>query len=101
MSEKSNVLRKFKVINKLKEEFLNQIKILYIFEDFFVENENKYNVFIVTNDDKVYASGINKFGVLGFGHQYEKQERVPYDSLTHDSLTLRFTDNHDSLTNLK
>jgi hypothetical protein len=28
-------------------------------------------------------------------------ERVPYDSLTHDSLTPRFTDNHDSLTNLK
>jgi alpha-tubulin suppressor-like RCC1 family protein len=74
MSEKSNVLRKFKVFNKLKEEFLNEIKLLYIFEDFFVENENKYNVFIVTNEDKVYASGINKFGVLGFGHKYEKQE---------------------------
>jgi alpha-tubulin suppressor-like RCC1 family protein len=65
---------------------LNEIKLLYIFEDFFFENKNKYNVFIVTNDDKVYASGINQFGVLGFGHQYEKQEFTVNNDLSNKKI---------------
>ncbi len=50
-------LRKLKVLNICKEEFLNEIKHLYIFED----------IFVVTNDDKLlvlissefYVSDIN------------------------------------------
>jgi hypothetical protein len=82
MSEKSKILRKFKVLNKLKVEFINEIKFLYVYEDFFIENVNKYNVFVITNNDKVFASGINKFGVLGFGHNYEKKEFTINDDLS-------------------
>jgi hypothetical protein len=29
----SKIINKFKVLNELKEEFLNEIKLLYVFED--------------------------------------------------------------------
>ncbi len=37
---------------------MNKIKCLYVMID---------NVLIVTNDDKVFTSGNNSYGVLGFG----------------------------------
>jgi alpha-tubulin suppressor-like RCC1 family protein len=43
---------------------LDKIKLLYVFKVFYKNS----NVFIVTNDDKVYAFGNNSNGVLGFGN---------------------------------
>jgi hypothetical protein len=67
-------LNKFNVLRELDEEFKSDIKILYVFKD----NANKSNVFIVTNNDKVYAFGENTYGVLGLGHseEFEKEKVV-------------------------
>jgi hypothetical protein len=67
-NNKNNFLKKFKVLNELKEDFLNEIKLLYIF--------NKNNVLIVTNDDKVFAFGGNYKGVLGFGNEREVNDLI-------------------------
>jgi hypothetical protein len=65
MSEKNFVLlKKLNVLNELKEEFLNEIKVLFVFKD----HENRSNVLIVKNDDKVFAFGSNYRGLLGFGN---------------------------------
>jgi alpha-tubulin suppressor-like RCC1 family protein len=65
MSEKRIVfLKRFKVLEKLKEEFLSKIKYTYAFQ----HKANECNIFIITNEDKVYGFGYNKRGVLGFGH---------------------------------
>jgi RCC1 and BTB domain-containing protein len=48
----------------LKEELLNEIKVLFVFKD----PENRSNVLIVKNDDKVFAFGSNYCGLLGFGN---------------------------------
>ncbi len=60
----SEIIKEFKVLKELKEEFLNEIKLLYVFKDF----GNYNNVLIVTNDDKIFAFGDNCLGVLGFGN---------------------------------
>jgi E3 ubiquitin-protein ligase HERC4 len=60
-------LEKFDVLNKLDDEFKQRVKILYVFEDYKYDIKG-YNVLIVTKDDKTYASGINTFNQLGFGH---------------------------------
>ncbi len=60
----SEIIKKFNILNELKVEFLNKIKFLYVFKDF----SKNSNVFIATNDDKVYALGNNSNGVLGFGN---------------------------------
>jgi alpha-tubulin suppressor-like RCC1 family protein len=65
MSAKKEIFNKLIVLNKLKEELLNEIKLLYVLND---------NVFIVTNDDKVFALGNNNYGVLGFGNKREIKE---------------------------
>jgi alpha-tubulin suppressor-like RCC1 family protein/tRNA A-37 threonylcarbamoyl transferase component Bud32 len=58
--------KNFKVLIDLKEEILNEIKLLYVFKQ--SHSDNVYeNAFLVTNEDKVYAFGYNKFGFLGFG----------------------------------
>jgi hypothetical protein len=64
----SKIIKKFEVLNELKEEFLSEIKLLYVFKDIFDKN----NVLIVTNDDKVFAFGNNYWGVLGFPNNNNK-----------------------------
>jgi hypothetical protein len=57
MAEKSiNFHKKYEVLHDLKGEFLNEIKLIYIFYLYF---ENRSNVLIVTNEDKVFAFGYN------------------------------------------
>ncbi len=58
----SEIIKKFNILNKLNEQFLNEIKLLYVFEN----NENKKSVLIVTNGDKAFAFGNNSNGVLWF-----------------------------------
>jgi len=40
LGKMSKIIDKFKVLNELKEEFLNEIKLLYVFED-----KNFFNCF--------------------------------------------------------
>jgi alpha-tubulin suppressor-like RCC1 family protein len=75
-------LKKFKVLEELKEEFLNEIKLLHVFKD----NFNKNNVLIVTNDDKVFAFGNNNRGVLGFGNEIEVNELTINEHLSHKQI---------------
>jgi hypothetical protein len=75
-------LKKFKVLNKLKEDFLNEIKLLYVFKDY----NNNNNVLIVTNDDKVFAFGNNKWGVLGFGNDRKVNELAINEKLSHKQI---------------
>jgi alpha-tubulin suppressor-like RCC1 family protein len=72
------IMEKFDVLNELNDEFKQRVKILYVFEDYeWNENIkrhvlNRYNVLIVTKDDKTYAYGINSHNQLGFGHNRER-----------------------------
>jgi alpha-tubulin suppressor-like RCC1 family protein len=61
----SQIIEKLDVLNKLNDELKQSVKILYVFEDNY---NNKYNVLIVTKDDKTYAFGQNSNDQLGFGH---------------------------------
>jgi alpha-tubulin suppressor-like RCC1 family protein len=63
----SQIIEKFDVLNKLKPEFKQRVKILYVFEDYELVIKG-YNVLIVTKNDKTYAFGINTNNQLGFGH---------------------------------
>jgi alpha-tubulin suppressor-like RCC1 family protein len=54
----------------------------YVFEDY----ENKKNVFIVTNDDKVFAFGNNDFGDLGFGNNNKVNELTINEELCHKQI---------------
>jgi hypothetical protein len=66
MTEQNNyILNEFKILKKLNETFLRELKFFYVFKNFIEES----NVFIVTNEDKVFCLGSNNYGVLGFGHQ--------------------------------
>ncbi len=56
-------MEKFDVLKELNDEFRQRVKILYVFED-----NIKYNVLIVTKDDKTYGFGVNSWGQLGLGH---------------------------------
>ena len=86
MSEKQNqiFLENFKVLNdlKLSEDFKQNIKLLYVFKDY----NNKENVFLVTNDDKVYCFGSNTNGLLGFGHENEVKELTLNQDLSHKQI---------------
>jgi alpha-tubulin suppressor-like RCC1 family protein len=77
----SEIIKKYKVLQQLKEEFLNEIKLLYVFKDY---NEN--NALIVTNDDKVFAFGSNSYGVLGFGHWSQIKEITINEELSHKQI---------------
>ena len=79
---KQLILHKFKVLNDLKEDFKQNIKILYVFKDYW----NKENVFLVTNDDKVYCFGSNSYGLLGFGHDNEVNELTLNQELSHKQI---------------
>jgi alpha-tubulin suppressor-like RCC1 family protein len=61
----SQIMEKFDVLNELNDEFKQRVKILYVFQDYY---SNKYNVLIVTKDDKTFAFGENSSNRLGFGH---------------------------------
>jgi E3 ubiquitin-protein ligase HERC4 len=77
----SKIIKKFEVLNELKEEFLSEIKLLYIFKNY---NEN--NALIVTNDDKVFAFGDNSYGVLGFGHSSQIKQITINEELSHKQM---------------
>ncbi len=64
----------------MKEDFNQNIKILYVFTN------HKENVFLVTNDDKVYCFGSNSFGLLGFGHENEVQDLTLNQYLSHKQI---------------
>ncbi len=77
----SEIVKKYKVLQQLKEEFLSEIKLLYIFKNY---NEN--NALIVTNDDKVFAFGDNSYGVLGFGHSSQIKQITINEELSHKQM---------------
>jgi alpha-tubulin suppressor-like RCC1 family protein len=64
-------MEKFNVLNKLNN-FKQRVKILHVFQD--EDSKNKFNVLVVTKDDKTFAFGENYYGQLGFGH-----DRVVYE----------------------
>lgn len=73
----SQIFSNFKILSKLNDEFVQNIKILYII---------KSGVFIVTKDDKFYAFGKNSFGCLGLGHKNPTQEPTVVDELCHKGI---------------
>jgi alpha-tubulin suppressor-like RCC1 family protein len=76
----SKIIKKFQILNELEEEILSEIKFLYVFKDF------KNNVLIVTNDDKVFAFGDNKWGVLGFGNKTEVNKLTTNEELSYKQI---------------
>ena len=56
-------LKRFVICNNNNNINNFSIKYIHIFDD-----RNGFNVFFVTNEDKVYGFGSNQFGVCGFGH---------------------------------
>jgi alpha-tubulin suppressor-like RCC1 family protein len=78
---KSNLFKGFKVLNELKEDFLNEIKLLYVFRIYWSSYE--YKVLIVTNDDEVLTFGSNRLGILGFGYKRELNELTINEDLSH------------------
>jgi alpha-tubulin suppressor-like RCC1 family protein len=76
---KSADLKKYiEVLNNLKEEFLQEIKLLYAFKNF--------NLFFVTKDDKVFAFGSNDCGVLGFGNEENVNELTLNEELSNKNI---------------
>jgi alpha-tubulin suppressor-like RCC1 family protein len=75
-------IKKLEVLNELEEEFLSEIKLLYVFKDYLNEN----NLLIVTNDDKVFAFGGNYKGVLGFGNKNKVNELTPNEELSYKQI---------------
>jgi alpha-tubulin suppressor-like RCC1 family protein len=79
MSDKTMIFfKKFKVLNKVVFENFDKIKLLYVF--------SKNNVFLVTNDDKIFAFGDNKGRVLGFGHKNSISELTINKELSHKQI---------------
>jgi alpha-tubulin suppressor-like RCC1 family protein len=79
----SEIIKKIKVLNELNENFLSEIKCLYVFKDYY---KNDKNVLIVTNDDNVFAFGDNNYGVLGFGNDREVKEITINENLSHKQI---------------
>ncbi len=79
---KMSKIKKLEVLNELEEEFLSEIKLLYVFKDYLNEN----NLLIVTNDDKVFAFGGNYKGVLGFGNKNKVNELTPNEELSYKQI---------------
>jgi alpha-tubulin suppressor-like RCC1 family protein len=79
----SEIIKKIKVLNELSENFLSEIKCLYVFKDYY---KNDKNVLIVTNDDNVFAFGDNNYGVLGFGNDREVKEITINEKLSHKQI---------------
>jgi hypothetical protein len=88
MSEKSfDFLKKFEVLKRLKKEFFNQIKLLFVFKQYvFCDKQYYDNVLIVTNDDKVFAFGNNSCGVLGFGNDNKLNELTINEELSNKQI---------------
>jgi len=72
------IINKYEILNKLNlnQDFIQNIQLFYVF------NRGR-SVFIVTNDDKVYAVGSNECGVLGFGHRFSVNELTINQELSH------------------
>jgi alpha-tubulin suppressor-like RCC1 family protein len=66
----------------LNQDFIQNIQLFYVFKRNFIGGE-KTDVFIITNDDKVYAVGSNVNGVLGFGHENSVNELTINEELSH------------------
>jgi alpha-tubulin suppressor-like RCC1 family protein len=79
----SEIIKKIKELNELKENILSKIKCLYVFKDYY---KNDKNVLIVTNDDNVFALGDNNCGVLGFGNDREVKEITINENLSHKQI---------------
>jgi len=80
------IINKYEILKQLRlnKDFIENIKLFHVFED---ENEDhERNVFIVTNDDKIYAFGRNCNGVLGFGHMNEVGELTVNEELSHKQI---------------
>jgi len=75
------IINKYEILNelKLKRDFIQNIQLFYVFVDFV----GGRNVFIVTNDDNVYALGYNWNGVLGLGHENSVNELTINEELSH------------------
>jgi alpha-tubulin suppressor-like RCC1 family protein len=54
------IFKNFSVLTKLNNKFRNEIKIIFFYKE--------SNLFIITNDDKVFVFGNNDYGDLGFGN---------------------------------
>lgn len=76
------ILKKFEILKELKKEFLNEIKLLFVFK----VNKSKINVLITTKDDRVFAFGYNDNGVLGLGHQNSVQKFTFNDDLSNKQI---------------
>ncbi len=61
---------------------MNEIKLLYVFKVDLDAN----NVFVVTNDAKVFAFGSNNWGVLGFGDNDKVNEFKINEELSHKQI---------------
>jgi len=73
------IINKWKILKKLRlhRDFIRNIQLFYVFKG------TGIHVFIVTNDDKVYAFGSNWNGVLGFGHRNSVNELTVNKELSH------------------
>jgi alpha-tubulin suppressor-like RCC1 family protein len=69
-----HIISNFKILSKLNDEFLQNIKILWII---------KSGVLIVTKDDNFYVFGENSFGCLGSGHRNAIQKPTIVEELCH------------------
>jgi hypothetical protein len=61
------------ILNKLNDHFLRDIRIIHVFGYKVTE------VLVVTKDDKCYVFGENSCGVLGFGHDRQKNQKLLKD----------------------
>jgi hypothetical protein len=68
-----NIVKNYRVINGIQEEFLNKVKLLYIFRS----NE----VLVSTINDEFYTVGRNEFGCLGTGNDEALAEPTKIDEL--------------------
>ena len=65
----NSVLENYKIYTRIPKSVRRglEIKSFYIFSDF-PNMDGEDNMIFVTEDDKVYAFGRNKYGLLGLGH---------------------------------
>jgi len=73
------ILNKYENLNELEldQHFVQSIQLFHVFNNF------ESNVFIVTNEDKIYTFGYNSDGVLGFGHKNSVNELTINEELSH------------------
>ena len=74
-----NNIDKFLICDKIPQKLKKIVKYFFVFKTNSNENEENSNLCFVTNNDKVFALGGNRNGVLGLGHQDQinKVEIIP------------------------